>query len=165
MIILQNLAGAFLKNNGKYLLMKRSDNRRFIPGVWSCVGGKMEPNEINNPIETCYREIEEESGITRGNINSLELLYIIMRRGGDVIRQSYVFFGETNQSEVINTEEGDWFWIPEAELLNREYSVTYAAMIEHYTKRNRDDRAVYIGAAENDNGKLHMNWSKCEDFE
>jgi hypothetical protein len=33
------------------------------------------------------------------------------------------------------------------------------------TLRNKDDRTVYVGVAENDNGKLHMNWAQCEDFE
>ena len=38
-------------------------------------------------------------------------------------------------------------------------------MIEHYVKRSYYDRTVYVGAAENNNGKLRMNWSRCEDFE
>jgi 8-oxo-dGTP diphosphatase len=80
MIILRSITAAFLRNGGKYLLIKRSNNREIAPGIWSGVGGHMEPHEINKPLLACYREIEEETGITRDKINSLELLYIIVRR-------------------------------------------------------------------------------------
>jgi len=165
MIILRNGVAAFLKNDGKYLLMKRAENRAYNPGFWSGVGGHMEPREINDPCRACYREIEEETGIAESKINSLELLYIIIRRSRDEIRQNYIYFGETAQTGVIQTDEGKLFWIPADELLNREYTKTFAAMLEHYVKRDKHDRAVYVGVAENDGGKLRMNWSKCEDFE
>jgi len=164
MIKLQSLAGVFLQNNGKYLLMKRADNRKIAPGVWSGIGGHMEPNEINDPVETCYREIEEESGIKRNNITALNLLYIITCRKKDKINHIYVFFGETSQTDVINTDEGELFWISKNELLNREYSKTYTNMLRHYINRAQDDRAIYVGVADNDKGRLRMNWSRCEDY-
>lgn len=165
MITLRNGVAAFLQNNGKCLLMKRAANRSIAPSVWSGVGGHMEQREINDPLSACYREIEEESGITQENISCLDLLYIVTRRSNAEIRQSYIYFGETSQNEIIQTDEGVLFWIPEAELLDREYTKTFTAMLEHYIKREPNDRAVYVGVAENDNGKLRMNWSRCEDFE
>ena len=71
MIILRNSVCAFLRNNGKYLLMKRAENRVFNPGFWSGVGGHMEPKEINDPLSACYREIEEETGIIKDYYFSL----------------------------------------------------------------------------------------------
>jgi len=164
-ITLKNYVAAFLRNNDKYLLMKRADNRKINPGFWSGVGGHIEPREINDPLAACYREIEEESGITRDKIASLDLLYIITRRNGDEIRQSYIYFGDTTTSDVIQTDEGVLSWVPHGELQKREYTATYAAMMEHYMKRNRIDRAVYVGVADDDSGKLKMNWSRCADFE
>ncbi|HBK85283.1 MAG TPA: hypothetical protein DDZ53_04545, partial [Firmicutes bacterium] len=116
MITLRNGVTAFLHNNGEYLLMKRADNRKIAPGVWSGVGGHMEQSEINDPLTACYREIEEETGISRDKISSLKLLYIITRRSKDEIRQSYIYFGETAQEEVIQTDEGNLFWIAEGAL-------------------------------------------------
>ena len=46
MITLRNGVAAFLQNGGNYLLMKRADNRKTAPGVWSGVGGHIEPHEI-----------------------------------------------------------------------------------------------------------------------
>ena len=61
MITLRNGVAAFLWNDGNYLLMKRADNREIAPGVWSGVGGHMRPNEINDPLSACYREIKEKN--------------------------------------------------------------------------------------------------------
>ena len=164
-IILRNGVAAFLRNGDKYLLMKRGENRRIAPGVWSGVGGHIEPHEINNPLAACYREIEEESGIAKDAIASLELLYIIKRRSGDEIRQSYIYFGETAQTDVIRTDEGELFGIARGDLLKREYTQTFAAMLEHYTGRNCGDCAVYVGIAGDDSGSLRITWSRCEDWE
>ena len=165
MITLRNGVAAFLWNDGNYLLMKRADNREIAPGVWSGVGGHMEPNEINDPLSACYREIEEESGISREKILSLDLLYIIIRRSKNEIRQSYIYFGEDSQIDIIQTTEGELIWIPENEILSREYTKIFTAMIEHYIKREKHDRAIYVGVAENKDKNLKMNWSRCEDFE
>jgi 8-oxo-dGTP diphosphatase len=164
MITLRNVVAAFLRHNGKYLLMKRADDRPIAPGFWSGVGGHMEPRELNDPLGACYREIEEETGIDKNNIGALELLYVIMRRNKDEIHQSYVYFGETAQTEVVQTSEGELHWVPENELTDRAYTKTFAAMLEHYTKREPGDRAVYVGVADGEDGELQMTWSRCEDF-
>ena len=134
--------------------------------MWAGVGGHMEPHELNNPCETCYREIEEETGITRDNIHNLELLYIIIRMSSnDEIRHHYIYFGETTQTETIQTDEGTLHWVPKAELPNRKYTKSYTAMLKHYAARQPHDRAVYVGAAGNDSGTLSMTWTLLEDFD
>ncbi|WP_461246058.1 NUDIX hydrolase [Treponema sp. R6D11] len=72
-IILQNSSGAFLKNGESYLLIKRSPTRTIAPNIWSCIGGHMEKDEINDPLEACLREVEEETGIKREHIYNLKL--------------------------------------------------------------------------------------------
>jgi 8-oxo-dGTP diphosphatase len=105
-INLLNGSGAFLRNGSKYLLMKRSSDREIAPNVWSCIGGKSEKEEINDPLKTCFREIEEETGIKKENIFNLKLRYIIIRRKISTIRQSYLYFGETDILNISGTEEG-----------------------------------------------------------
>jgi 8-oxo-dGTP diphosphatase len=164
-ITLRNGVAAFLKNGEAYLLMKRAADRAVAPGVWSGIGGHMEPREINDPLSACYREIEEESGITCDEIGSLDLLYIITRRFKDEIRQSYIYFGETARTDVFQTDEGELVWVCEYELINREYTQTFAAMLRHYINRDENDRAVYVGVAGDNNGGLAMVWAKCEDWD
>jgi 8-oxo-dGTP diphosphatase len=165
-IILQNASGAFLINNGHYLLMRRSPTREIAPNLWSCVGGFIDEKELNNPLETCLREITEETGITNEHIFNLELKYIIIRRYKNIIRQNYIYFGETDINEFKNTEEGTLHWIKEEELLTLEYTKTYTEMIKHYLKnKNRLNDKIAVGVAGNELSQLKMNWSIVEDFE
>jgi len=164
-IILQNAAGAFLKNRDKYLLMLRASGREIAPGLWSCVGGHMEASELNDPMEACFREIKEETGIPREKIFNLKLRYIIFRQNKNVIRQNYLYFGETSATELIGTEEGTLHWIPENELLEREYTKTYMKMMRHYKETPDPEERIIVGIAGRQSGSLLMNWSILEDFE
>jgi 8-oxo-dGTP diphosphatase len=164
-IVLQNAAGAFLKHNGYYLLMKRSAERKIAPNVWSCIGGKMETCEINDPLGTCLREIKEETGIPKENIYNLKLRYIIIRRYKNIIRQNYIYFGETDKNDLIKTDEGTLHWISEEELLEKEYTKTYIEMMKHYIKTPDPKERVVIGIAGREINKLKMSWSVLEDFE
>ena len=166
-IILQNGSGAFLKNGDSYLLMKRSPDRKIAPNVWSCIGGHMENNELNNPFETCLREIEEEAGIKRQNISFLKLRYLlILQKNKNIIRQYYIYFGETNTREFINTNEGVLHWVKENELLEYEFSKTFSEMVEHFIEnRNNFSEKVIVGITGMENGKNKMKWSELEIYE
>jgi len=163
-IILQNASGAFLINGNRYLLIKRSPTRSIAPNLWSCVGGHMENQELNNPLEACIREIEEETGIKKENIFDLELRYIIIRLYKNTVRQNYIYFGKTDKTEIVDTEEGKLHWIEEEDLLNREFTKTYTEMMKHYLKNKYCDK-VYVGVAGKEANNLKMNWSLLEDFE
>jgi 8-oxo-dGTP diphosphatase len=163
MITLSNGAAAFLRRGDEYLLMKRAPNRKVAPGVWSGVGGHTERDELNNPQATYLREIEEETGISVAQIHDLTLRYIIIRRYRDTMRQTYVYFGETDAEYTDKTDEGKLYWIHENELLNREYTATFAAMLRHYLT-TPDTERVIVGVAENNGGKCGMVWSAVEDF-
>ena len=165
MITLRHGTAAFLRNGHNVLLMKRGEHREIAPGMWSGLGGHFEEYEMNAPYEACYREIEEESGIHRSNVHFLELQYILLRRFKNEIRQSYIFFGETSQTDIIQTDEGDLFWIPEKEWLSRPFTATFTPMLVHHLRRESGDHTVYIGVGNNDNGNLKMVWTRCEDFE
>ena len=166
-ITLTHNAGAFLPRGDEYLLMLRAPDRKFLPNTWSNIGGGMEREEMDDPQSACLREIEEESGITAGQIRNLTLRYIIVRRRGNCVSQSYVYFGETDAEPSITTDEGTLHWVPENQLLGRmdiTYSTTFRAMLEHYLGTPEPDHVV-VGSAENDNGKCKMVWVKLEDFD
>jgi len=163
-IILQNSSGAFLKNGETYLLMKRSPTRIIAPNIWSCVGGHMEKDEINDPLEACLREIEEETGIKREHVYNLNLRYIIIRQYKNTVRQNYIYFGDTDIKEFTDTEEGTLHWIDKEKLLEKEFTKTYTEMIKHYLQNKNNDKIV-VGIAGKKSDKLNMNWAIVEDFE
>jgi len=165
MITLVNLTGAFLRNKGNVLLIKRGMHKKIAPGMWSGIGGRIENAEMNTPQEAALRELEEESGILRQNISSLELQYILIGKHTNYIGQTYVYFGETSQSEIIQCDEGEIAWIPEEELLNRKFSDFFEQMLRHHMARSPKDKAVYVGVADDISGeKLHITWTPCVDF-
>jgi 8-oxo-dGTP diphosphatase len=164
MITLLNGAAAFLRRGDDFLLLKRADDRKFAPGLWGGVGGKFESGELNDPQAACLREIYEETGISAEDVHNLSLRYIIMRRKGDVIWQSYIYFGETDTEPSIDTDEGRLHWIPQEELMDRTFTVTFTQMLRHYLTHQYETR-VTVGAAANVNGECVMNWTVVEDFD
>ena len=163
-ITLANGAAAFLRRNGDYLLMKRAPDRKIAPNVWSAVGGHMERDELNDPKAACVREIQEETGISAEQIRDLTLRYVIIRRHRDTIRQTYVYFGETDAEFIDKTDEGKLHWIPERELTDRPYTSTFAAMLRHYMATPNIERVI-VGVAENNGGACQMVWAALEDFD
>lgn len=166
MIKLRTMATAFLTNSEDFLLMKRSMERKFGPGLWAGVGGHLEPREINDPRSACLREICEETSISENNILDLKLRYIILRRSKDEIRISYVYFGQTNVREFKNTDEGELFWISKNELFSRKFSIMNEMVLKHYLGSvDKVNQEVMVGTLNSVDGQPVMNWSAVQDWE
>ncbi len=56
-----NAAKAVILNEDKILLIKRSEDSHFFPGLWDLPGGKLNLNE--EPMEAVVRETKEESSL------------------------------------------------------------------------------------------------------
>ena len=174
-LVLQNMTGAFLYRDRdgvrEYLLMKRADDRPIAPGMWSSVGGKMEPEEINDPMAACLREIAEETGITQDKIEGLTLRYLLMRHRGNTISQSYIFFGSTDAEpspDCLESYEGSLHWVRQEEVLTRTFSATHHAMLRRYFAQTPEERAAegfVVGTAENNAGSIQVRWSVLDWFE
>lgn len=164
-LTLANYVCAFLEHDGRILLMKRAADRKINPGYWSGIGGKIEPLELNDPHSACLREIWEETGIAACDISDMQLRYIITRRHGTRISQSYIYFGTSKTDRVADTDEGTLHWVPKEEAVDKGYTPTYREMMKHYFSADANKDTVFAGAAENRNGGLQMNWSRLEDFE
>ena len=170
-VVLQNFTAVFLsrgeEENREFLLMKRADDRELNPGVWSGIGGKMEPQEINDPMAACLRETQEETGITEENIMGLTLRYIILRHRGRTISQSYIYFGTTTSdpgADFWETYEGSLHWVRQQDMLDKPYSLTFRAMLEHYLTQPEEGKVI-VGVAEKTADSLRVHWSGADQFE
>ncbi|MCL2702081.1 MAG: NUDIX domain-containing protein [Defluviitaleaceae bacterium] len=134
----------FLKNGDNYLLMKRADNRRFYPGMWSGIGGHMEESEMNAPERACLREIFEETGIAAGSIDGLKLRYIHVAPRDTYIVIHYIFFGDTTESNLIQTDEGETLWVPEREVPGKDYTPVMRRLVEHYFTYAKDNGTLFL---------------------
>jgi hypothetical protein len=97
----------------------------------------------------------------KGNIFNLELRYIIIHRLKNIVRQNYIYFGETSTDKFVGTDKGKLYWTKEDELLDKGYTQTHTAMMQHYINRKK----IIVGIAGKTNEKLRMNRSKVGDFE
>jgi 8-oxo-dGTP diphosphatase len=116
-------------------------------------------------LDTCLREIWEETGIQKENIFDLELRYIIIRRLKNIVRQNYIYFGETSAGKFVGTDKGKLYWIEEDELLDKGYTQAYTAMMQHYINNKDKQEKIFVGIAGKTNGKLRINRSMVGDFE
>ena len=113
---------AFIKNNNKILILKRSDKVRSMKGLWSGVSGIIENNEI--PINRAKIEIFEEVGIKENKINlvkSIEKIKITSPQYENHEWEVFPFLFETKETEIkLNWENSEHKWINVNELKNYE---------------------------------------------
>jgi 8-oxo-dGTP diphosphatase len=165
MIKLRVMATSYLINNDDFLMMERSNTKKFAPGVWAGVGGHLEPEEINDPQRACIREIYEETGIEEKDIRDLNLKYMILRRSKDEIRTQYVYIGNTSKRQVINTDEGKLFWINKDSLLERKLSVTTKMTLKHYLEHGAEISDVLVGTVSAKENNPEISWIPIQDWE
>ena len=113
---------AFIKNNDKILILKRSDKVRSMKGLWSGVSGIIENDEI--PTNRAKIEIFEEVGIKENKINlvkRIEKIKIISPQYENHEWEVFPFLFETNETEIkLNWENSEYKWINVNELKNYE---------------------------------------------
>ena len=113
---------AFIKNNNKILILKRSDKVRSMKGLWSGVSGIIENNEI--PINRAKIEIFEEVGIKENKIKiikSIEKIKISSPQYENHEWEVFPFLFETKESKIkLNWENSEHKWINVNELKNYE---------------------------------------------
>ena len=159
------LATAFLINEDRLLMMKRSPHSRFLPGKWAPIGGHIETDEINDPRVACLREIHEETGLRVHHIVDFTLRYIIHRRRDHEIRTQYVYFGLTREENVGRTDEGELHWVPLDRVAELDVSATTRFALEHYTQTGSQSADVYVGTVDAHEGQPAITWARLRDWE
>lgn len=149
-IKLRNMAGIYLLNNNKILLLYRQGSRVANNKWIASAGGHFEEYELNDAKACALREMKEELSVTEEMLSDISLRYITLRRTNGEIRQNYYFFANLKDEYITGlvSDEGDlkWFEISEISELQMPYSAKY--MIEHYLKTGRQNDKVYVGVAD-----------------
>lgn len=103
-----NLIMVFNKDDNKILMCKRAKNP--YKDKFNLVGGKVEENE--DEISAAYRELQEETGITRDDISIIPLMnfeYKILQT------EIEVFVGKLNKEVELVEEINKLCWIDKNE--------------------------------------------------
>ena len=134
MVRSRNMVGAFLEIDDKILMLYRSADKALEPSKWTGIGGHIDASEINDPLAACLREIQEESGIEKAKISSLELRYITINNKHGEVRIAYYFFGRITVEPkfVADTREGHLQWVAKSEILSYDLSNPIRIILEHW---------------------------------
>jgi 8-oxo-dGTP pyrophosphatase MutT (NUDIX family) len=104
---------SFIKDNDKFLFLKRSDKVKTMKGLWAGVSGKIENNE--EPLTRAKIEIFEELGITENQIKFLKSAKEISVNSPQYENHEWkVFpflFEVRNPKIKLNWENSEYVWI------------------------------------------------------
>jgi len=120
---------AIIIKDGKYLILKRSLEKKAFPGRWTVAGGGLEVDDyVNTPkttpdawyfvlTDSLRREIKEETGLEVGELHYLLDLAFIRPDGIPVLTISY--YGDFKSGEVkLNGENTEYHWATYEEAKN-----------------------------------------------
>ena len=111
---------AFIRNQEKFLLLKRSEKVKTMKGLWAGISGIIEKNE--EPLSRAKIEIFEEIGVSEESIN-------LIKTGKEMIINSpqyenhewkvFPFLFEVNDLEInLNWENSEYVWIKKEDISN-----------------------------------------------
>ncbi|MCR2821259.1 NUDIX domain-containing protein [Lederbergia panacisoli] len=164
MISLRLMTTAYLFHGDSVLLIERSSQKSFIPGVWSGTGGHVEHNEYKDLESACLREIEEETGLLTNNLESLNLKYILLRQRKRELRQQFIYFGTTNTMQVEASDEGALHWIPCKRIFSRKMTDSNRLMLEHFFNNEKTDD-IFVGTMYGEEREPKAHWTILSDWE
>ncbi len=131
-ILFEVVITAIIVKDGKYLITRRSPNKKRFPGMWTVPGGKLETDDyINLEKDTEHywynvlekvlkREVEEEVGLSIKNVEYVTSLATVHEDGAPSLVVSCVADYE-NGDVTLQEEECDQFeWVSLEEAKNYE---------------------------------------------
>jgi 8-oxo-dGTP diphosphatase len=124
---------AIIVKDGKFLITRRSPNKKKFPGMWTVPGGRLEPTDyISFPKDTEYywynvlertlaREVKEEVGLEINNVRYVTSLANIREDGGPSSLVISCLADYTSGKVVLQKEECDKYeWVDLEEAKNYE---------------------------------------------
>ena len=128
-------ANIFVRKDGKYLLLRRSNEKKYAPGVVHPLGDKVDSKE--NPMKSARRELLEEAGIKVKNVRLeavlLELAPIKDDRTDWLI---FHFSGDYDSGDLKTTEEGELVWLTPEEISKQKLFPSVEKVIENILNPN-----------------------------
>lgn len=102
-----------ISDKGDFLIQRRSDNKKLMPGEWAATGGAAVAGE--NSFVAARRELSEELGI-RTNHDTLLKLLRIRRRNSLLDVWITTFNGNVQNLQLQKSEVAEVKWVKKEEL-------------------------------------------------
>ena len=110
-----------VNDDGKLLILKRSDKVKTYKGLWGGVAGYIEENET--PYETAIKEIKEEAGLDKKDVSLVKKLDLIpftdLHKGERYDWEIFPFLFRTEKKKKIDIdwEHLEYRWIPPPDIV------------------------------------------------
>lgn len=137
----------FVEEEGLWCLFRRGSRVANNKYVGAC-GGHFEESELSSPESCVLREMAEELGLARSDIEELTLRYVTVRYMGHEIRQNYYFFARLTGERSLQSTEGDLRFFTWEQLKSIDMPVSARHMMDHYLEVGRFDESRYAGITE-----------------
>ena len=126
---MKKTAGALIKKDGKFLLLKRA-NTKIFNNYWTMPGGKIENNE--SPKDAVKREVKEET-----NLDFKPTFFKIYNEDFpkfDWKAKVRIFHGEFIGTVGINEESSEFRWFSPDEIKKMKLAFNHKEIINDFTK-------------------------------
>jgi 8-oxo-dGTP diphosphatase len=101
----------------RLLLLKRAAWKSFFANRWTGIGGRVEPNELDDLEEAARRELFEETDLQPSEVSPLTLRRTLtLDRPTEGLLCILYFTGRTTSGRVPSCNEGTLHWVTPSEL-------------------------------------------------
>lgn len=101
----------FLIFDGKWLLLKRSADKRLLPNRYTGLGGRVEADELGDLEGSVLRELFEETGLSEGELEHLTLRRLLTHnRLGEPLTNLFYFTAALKNDALPTCTEGTLYW-------------------------------------------------------
>ncbi len=111
----------------KIVLLKRAFTKKFAPGMYTGIGGKVEEGETL--LDSAYRELKEETGIENVRLN--EFAKVIIDE-----KEALIYFWGKYQEDLPTSDDGTLEWISTNKVLSKNIIPTTLEMLKHWNSQN-----------------------------
>lgn len=112
----------------KIVLLKRAENKKFAPNMYTGVGGKVEDGETL--LESAYRELEEETGLNGIKLQEFARAFI------NEEKLLCYFWGIYPKNILPESEDGTLEWTATSQILKKDLIPTTLTVCKYWANRS-----------------------------
>ena len=111
--------GAMIEHTetGRILLLKRSEDAAFLPGIWEDIGGRIK--QFEEPEDALRREVYEESGLEIEIVKPINVYHLFHGERSAINELFIITYWCRSHSDqvVLSHEHSEYSWLPPQEAL------------------------------------------------
>ena len=113
-------AAVVMDDDGRVLLVRRSETERFLPRVWGVPCGKLEPDE--SARDGALRELKEETGLLGEVVRKVGESSFVSEYGGHEVKnwQENFLVRPLSRQITLPRADQDYMWLARSELTSVE---------------------------------------------